>query len=177
MTNDSTNNADHTLRQRLLDVVTRIEQRATSKLVEEFTRLCPHPGGSDILFWPNHVGLCRDEEIATFKMTAEEIVDFALSWQPATVAMTVAERIGGIAVGYYQYKLTAPGYPPTTVATSTDIDFSTGEVVAVALKGVELPDGQIVDVNFRLKCFSCGMLLGICDAVPGTQLKLSDWLN
>ena len=164
-------------REELLELVRKIQKNATTKLVTEFSKLCPHPGGSDILFWPNHVGLCRDDEISTFTMTAEQIVDFALSWEPATIAMTVAERIGGLAVGYYQYKLTAPDFPPTAVATGTDIEFQAGETVAVALKGVELPDGSFVDVDFQRKCFSCGIILGICDASPGTQLELSDWLK
>jgi hypothetical protein len=34
-------------------------QEEYTKLVNEWDRLRPHPGGTDILFWPDQLGLCR----------------------------------------------------------------------------------------------------------------------
>ena len=64
-------------------------------MVERWAALCPHPAETDILFWPNELGLCRREEVNTFEMSPEEMVEYALNWEPRTVAMRVMERAGG----------------------------------------------------------------------------------
>ena len=55
------------LRDELLSIAYRItnpppnrSEDDDSELVGRWNELCPHPGGSDILFWPNAVGLCAD---------------------------------------------------------------------------------------------------------------------
>jgi hypothetical protein len=140
-------------------------------LVEEWDTLCPHPGGTDILFWPNELGLCRADELGTFEMSAEEMVDYALSWQPRVVAMQVTQRSGGESVGYYLYKLEAPGTPRTQVVTSLGTAYARGAVVAVALKGVRLSDGSRVETTFEFGPMSCGKILGVTDRAVGSCLS------
>lgn len=172
--------SDSDLRNTLLRVARELEDhdRPESEyeaLVDEWTDLCPHPGGTDILFWPNEVGLCTTEEIRSFEMSPEQMVDFAMSWEPRVVAMKIVERIGGNSVGFYSYTLEAPETPKTHVATALDVIYEKGLVLAVALKGVVFPDGSRVDVDFNLNAFSCGRILGVCCESPGTLLNLEDW--
>jgi hypothetical protein len=128
---------------------------------------CRHPLESDLIFHPNSVPeLPRDRE-----PTAEEIVDYDLSWEPRVVAMQVAQRSGGESVGYYIYKLQAPGTPPTQVVTSLDTVYEKGAVLAVALKGVRLEDGSVVETSFEFRAYSCGKLLGPTDQPVGSRIR------
>lgn len=145
-------------------------------LVEEWDALCPHPGGTDILFWPNELGLCKWDEVGSFKMSPEEMVDYALSWQPRVVAMAVTQRSGGDSVGYYSYEFEAAETPKTHVTTSLDVVYEKGAILAVALKGVQFPDGSLVEKNFDAGAYSCGRVLGACDESAGTILDLKAWL-
>jgi len=140
------------------------------ELAAEWDRLCPHPAGTDILFWPNEVGLCAVDELGTFEMSPEAMVDFAMSWEPQVVAMEVVERSGGESVGYYLYQLKAPQAPATQVATTLDTKVEKGKVVAVALKGVKLDDGTTVEPTFEHRVFSCGKMLGQTTEQVGTRL-------
>lgn len=46
------------------------------RLIELFEKNVPRPGASDLIFWPEHaIGESRD-------LTAEEVVDIALSYRP-----------------------------------------------------------------------------------------------
>jgi hypothetical protein len=141
-------------------------------LVHEWDELCPHPGGTDILFWPNELGLCKWDEVGTFEMSAEEKVDYALSWEPRVVAMKITRRTGGKSIGYYSYELEAPDTPKTHITTTLDVVYELGTVVAVALKGVRFPDGSRVEKTFDLGAYSCGRVLGVCDKPVGTVLDI-----
>jgi hypothetical protein len=141
-----------------------------SELVGRWNEICPHPGGSDILFWPNELGLCTGENISTFTMTNEEMVDFAINWQPRVVAMKVTQRDGSERTGYYWYHLEAPETPKTRVATPLSVVYQKGDVVAVALRGVRLMDGTRIKTEFSLKVFSCGRILGPTAEVCGTRI-------
>lgn len=144
--------------------------------VEEWDALCPHPGGTDILFWPNELGLCNWDEVGSFEMSPEELVDYALSWQPRVVAMEVTQRGGGEAIGYYSYKLEAPETPKTHITTSLDVVYGKGTILAVALKGLLFPDGTRVEKSFDLGAYSCGRVLGVCSESAGTILDLTESL-
>jgi hypothetical protein len=134
--------------------------------LELFLLHCRHPSGSDLIYWPNRVPeLPQDRE-----PTAEEIADVALGWQPRVVAMRISRRSGGESVGYYLYQLEAPNTPPTQVATYLGAAYEKAAVVAVALKGVRLDDGSVVDTTFAFGPMSCGKILGITDKSVGTQI-------
>jgi hypothetical protein len=135
--------------------------------LELFMVNCKHPAESDLIFRPEEVpGLPQDRE-----PTAEEVADRALSWEPRVVAMRVAERTGGKSVGYYLYRLEAPDTPSTQVATSLDTVYEKGAVVAVALKGVRLDDGSVVDTTYHFGAMSCGEILGATDKPVGSRIR------
>jgi len=165
------------LRDALLRIVRTLSDYAnfpteeeSDALVKEWAALCPHPGGTDIIFWPNELGLCPDDEVGRFEMSPEAMVDYALNWEPRTVAMQVSQRSGGASVGYYLYKLEAPGTPTTQVATSLATVYEKGAMVAVALKGVRLTDGSVVDTTFEFGVVSCGKIIGISDKLAGSRI-------
>lgn len=165
------------LRSAMVEVLRRLlgtegslpSEEEEAELLEEWVRLCPHPGGMNIIYWPNLVGLCSDAELGTFVMTPEEMADFAMDWEPRTVAMQITQRIGGSSVGCYQYRLEAPETPTTHVATGLDVQHEIGDVVQVALKGV-LVNGTRVLESFEHGAYSCGRILGYSDAELGTRL-------
>ena len=171
---------DSTLRQTLLRIAkvigteqqSRMSEEEVIELVEQWAQLCPHPGGTDILFWPNELGLCKWDEVGTFQMSPEAMVDYALSWEPRTVAMRVSQRTGGGSIGYYCYTLEAPDTPKTQVVTPLDTLYQPGDVLAVALKGVQLSDGTQVTTTYDLGAMSCGKILGPSEHPVGTQLKV-----
>ena len=142
-------------------------------LVEEWANLCPHPSGTDILFYPEKLSPRPSGEIGSDGMSPDDMVDFALAWEPQTLAMKVVERSGGASVGYYLYNLDAPGIPKTQVATSLDTLYEVGTVVVVALKGVRLADGTVVETCFDLGPLSCGRILGITAVPVGTRVPAS----
>jgi len=151
-----------------------LSEEESNALVVKWTALCPHPGGSDIIFWPNELGLCRAEELSTFHMTAEQMVDYAMSWQPRVVAMRVERRSGGGSTGYYLYKLKAPDTPATQIATPLNEKYDSGTTLAVALKGVRLSDGSFVEREFSHGVMSCGKILGAATEPVGTRLDSGD---
>lgn len=146
------------------------DEETADALVEEWARLCPHPGGTDILFWPNELGLCRDEEVGAFTMSPEEMVAYALAWEPRIVAMRIKHRLGGPRVGYYLYELEAPHTPKTQVAAPLDHAYAKDAIVAVALKGVQLADGSTVAESFEFGPASCGKILGFTDQEIGARV-------
>ncbi len=134
--------------------------------LELFLKNGKHPSASDLIYWPNLVPeLPQDRE-----PTAEEIADCAMNWEPRVVAMKVALRSGGNSVGYYLYKLEAPGIPETQVVAPLDIVYENGAIVAVALKGVRLDDGSLVDTTFEFGAMSCGKILGITHHSIGSRI-------
>jgi len=165
------------IRDELLQIVRSIsdkdnrpDEATYDVLIQKWNALCPHPGGTDIIFWPNELGLCRENEVGLFEMSPEEMVDFALNWVPRIVAMQIIQRSGGKSVGYYLYKLIAPDTPKTQVVTSIASMYENGAVVAVALKGVRLEDGSVVDTNFDFGAMLCGKILGITNDSIGSRI-------
>jgi hypothetical protein len=69
-------------REDLISLVRRImageanTEAEDDRLVELFEANVPRPGASDLIFWPEHANGQRRE------LTAEEIVDLALSYKP-----------------------------------------------------------------------------------------------
>lgn len=112
----------------------------------------------------------RSNACSSFEMTPEQMVDYVMAWQPLTVAMRVGQRSGGESVGYYLYRLTAPDTPATQVVTPLDEKYERGDTVAVALKGVRLPDGSVVGTEFTHGPMSCGRIVGVTDKPIGTRL-------
>jgi hypothetical protein len=135
--------------------------------LELFLANCRHPSGSDLLFWPDLVPELPQRR----EPTAQEIADCALGWEPRVVAMRIAQRSGGKSVGCYVYQLEAPGAPPTQVVTSLDTVYEREAVVAVALKGVRLEDGSVVDTTYEFGAMSCGKILGATDRPPGSRIS------
>jgi hypothetical protein len=132
-----------------------------------FELYCKHPGGTDLIFYPDAIlELSKDRE-----PTAEEIADCALNWEPRVVAMQIAQRSGGTHVPYYLYNLEAPGVPTTQVVTEVGARYEKGAVVAVALKGVRLDDGTVVTLTFEFGPFSCGKILGPTDLPVGSRIQ------
>jgi hypothetical protein len=158
------------LAKQIVDHSTRLTEEAHADLVDRWSELCPHPGQSDIIFWPNELGLCTAENISSFQMTPEEMVDFAMNWEPRVVAMQITQRSGSERVGYYIYTLEAPETPKTQVATSLQTEFRKGDIVAVALRGMRLKDGTRVTTEYPFKVHSCGRILDSTGEPAGTRI-------
>lgn len=165
------------LRLELLSLARQIVEPADSltedehgELVDRWCDLCPHPGGSDIIFWPNELGLCARNELSTFQMTPEAMAEFAMNWQPRVVAMRIAQRGGSERTGYFLYNLEAPDTPKTQVATPLSVEYQKGDVVAVALRGMMLKDGTRVNTEYPFKVHSCGRILGPTSEVVGGRI-------
>ena len=170
--------SDDERRAALLRIALRLEDAQSppgeedqEALVEEWDKLCPHPGGTDVLFWPNELGLCRADEVGTFHMSAQQMVDYAMNWEPRVVAMQVIQRSGGESVGYYLYKLSALDTPRTQVVTPLKSRYEQGAIVAVALKGVQLEDGTRVRTVYKYGAMSCGKIIGPTSEPAGTRVS------
>ena len=132
-----------------------------------FELYCKHPESSDLIYYPEAIPeLPRDRE-----PSAEEIADCALNWEPRVVAMRITQRSGGTHVPYYLYRLEAPATPTTQVVTPVDTRYEKGAVVEVALKGVLLDDGTVVEPTFSLGPYSCGKILGPTDQPVGSRIR------
>jgi hypothetical protein len=150
-------------------------EKEYDELVGAWDRLCPHPGGTNILFWPDQLGLCKSEDLSKFKMSAEEIVEYAMNWEPRIVAMHVIKkgtaRPSKRTKGYHIYNLGAPEVPNTQIVTSLDESYEEGATVAVALKGVQLDDVTVVEREFKFGGpTSIGKILGPTDKIAGTRI-------
>jgi hypothetical protein len=156
-------------RTEMAEIVSRVMACGDDRIffLELFLVNCKHPSGTDLIFWPNLFPELPQDRAPT----AQEIADCALSWEPHVVAMRVTQRSGGKWVGYYLYELEAPDTPPTQVVTSLDTAYEEGAVVAVALKGVRLDDGSVVDTTFGFGSRSCGKILGTTDKPVGSRLR------
>ncbi len=155
-------------REEMIEIVSRIIQGEDQDFyLYLFIKNCKHPGESGLIFGQHLIPeLPHDREA-----TAEEIADCAMNWEPRTVAMEVVERLGGESVGYLIYTLEAPQTPQTQVVTPLDVVYETGTVLAVALKGVELEDGSIVETTYELGAMSCGKILGVTDQPVGNRIE------
>ena len=166
---------DASLRQTLLHIARQLlepdlPESEFDSLTWEWTRLCPHPGGTDILFSPSELGLCQWHEVGSVVLAPEDFVDFALRWEPCAVSMKVTKRAGGHELGRYSYHLVAPNMPSIHAETTLSVIYNAGETLAVALKGLVLPDGSTVDSNR-------GRILGPCTEPLGTRVDPAGWFE
>lgn len=133
-------------------------------LVEQFVESIPHPGGCDLLFYPAQWGLSDG-------MTAEEIATAALNWKPRVIAMQIVEvgrhpcqddlfRCGVEVIGQCRTQIVSP------------VRYEAGDVVAVALSGVTLPDGEEIVHEFVKRVYSVGKTLGLTKESPGREIRL-----
>jgi hypothetical protein len=156
-------------REEMAEIVKRIRRikREREFYVALFCVNCKHPAGVNLIYWPSSVpDMPKDRAL-----TNEEVADIALSWEPRVVAMQIAERRGGGSVDYYIYTLTAPNTPSAQVVTGLNEKYDVGTVLAVALKGMRLRDGSIVQATYPYRVESCGKILGITGATLGSRLE------
>lgn len=171
---------DRQRRLELLEIATQFfdpggRVSGSQALANRWSELCPHPGETDLLFWPNLVGLCRDDELSSFQISPSELVEFAMNWEPRAVVMEMTQKIGGASIGYYTYTFEAPGTPETQVSVRPcDDRYELGDTLVVALKGLRLADGTVVAKHFRGGGYSCGELLGTTDQPVGTVIVVPD---
>jgi hypothetical protein len=147
-------------------VTTNSEGVSVEKLLELrelFGKSISHPAGTSLLSYPDHWGLSR-------QATPEEIVREAVSWRPRVLAMTVTE------VGRHVFRqdlfaimVEVKGKIHTQVISP--IKPNVGDVYAIALSGVRLPDGREVKHGFRDRMYSVGDLLGKTEKPEGTELS------
>jgi hypothetical protein len=134
------------------------------ELIDKFVSGIPHPGGTDLLFYPENWGLPPNP-------TSEEIVKAALSWKPRVLAMTVTtirrhpRRKDLFCVG-----VEVRGVILTQVITSIK-GLNVGDICAVALSGTRLCNGKIVVHGFIEGAYTAGEIVGLTKERPGVELS------
>lgn len=128
----------------------------------------PHPGGKDIVKYPQWSGLSRHA-------TPEEIAERVFSWRPRVMAMAVGEVLRAPGwKGHAALRLTAPGIEAVTqVGVPEPCPYQVGDVLAVALHGWTLSDGQQVRGHWVGPVYSDAVILERTAAPPGTDLSTS----
>jgi hypothetical protein len=133
-------------------------------LTDKFAGAIPHPGGTDLLHYPQNWGLPADP-------SPEEIVKEVLSWKPRVLSMTVTSihrhlsRSDLFCVG-----VEVEGKIRTQVVSS--LKPNVGDTCAVALSGTRLNRGKKVTHGFVDGAYTAGELLGLTSELPGVELPL-----
>jgi hypothetical protein len=164
--------AERELRQ-ILEKLLRPQQNMTEdesdQLIEKFLASIRHPAGTDLLFDPHHWGL-------PFDASAEMIVHEALSWKPRIVAMSVTyvrphpRRKDLFCIG-----VELPNRICTQVLSAKK--YGVGAICVVALSGVRLCSGKVIEHGFVDKAFTAGEVLDTTDKAPGTEFSATDFPN
>ena len=136
---------------------------------DRFLELCPHPGRTDLLFYPTYWGLGTNP-------SSEEIADAVVNWRPRILAMTI------VRVRRHRFR---PDLSCYVVEVGQEIHtqvvgakkYHVRDVCAVALSGVRLPDGKEIKHGFVDRAYSAGEILGLTDAPPGTELAVEGFPN
>jgi len=136
------------------------------RLLDQFEDMVPHPCATDLLFHPEDWGLGQDA-------TLNEVAELALSWTPRILAMDVVGWRGHPALNtLICYEVVASGQILSQVIDVRQ--YHLGDVVAVALSGVEMPCGRVVRHGFIQGAFTIGKIVGRYAGDAGTELHLSD---
>jgi Colicin immunity protein / pyocin immunity protein len=139
------------------------------QLIEEFVDSIPHPGGTDLIYYPENWGVPPDA-------SAEMIVTEALSWRPRIVAI----RVNYVRPHPRRKDLSCIGVElPNSICTqvlSTE-KYGVGDTCVVALSGVRLQSGKVIEHGFVNKVFTAGEILGTTDKAPGTEFSATDFPN
>lgn len=134
------------------------------KLVEEFIQSIPHPGGSDLLFYPSNWGVDEDA-------TAEEIASVALSWAPSPMVMEVFfTRRHPSNRAVYIYGVRIPDAVSTQVVSSGK--YEVGSICVVALSGACASGQRVVRHGFVDRVYSAGEILGLSRDPVGTEVAI-----
>ncbi len=146
----------------IMNVPEDADEGALSDRLERFIEAIPHPGGSDLLYYPQHWGLPLD-------LSAEGVVEAALSWVPRALVMEVAAvRAHPSDDGLRCYQVVVPGSLRTQIVAAPG--FSDGDAVVVALAGCRLLDGSSVRHSFVGHAFSAGLLLEGSELPPDSDV-------
>ena len=130
---------------------------------ERFAEEIPHPGGEDLLNYPEHWGLPKNP-------SPEEIVDAALSWVPRALTMRIASvREHPSEESLRCYEVEIQGLILTQVVSGHE--FRENQTVVVALSGCELLEGGKVEHLFVGEAFSAGQILGLTGLPPGEDVS------
>ncbi len=133
------------------------------RLADVFEASISHPGGNALLYYPDDWGLPPDA-------SPEQIVKEALSWRPQILAMRVSYvRPHPWRHGTYCIGVEIEGRMKTQIVSQTK--FNVGDVCAVALSGIKLPDGRVITHGFIDRAYSAGEILGLTDKEPGVELN------
>ncbi|WDI42600.1 bacteriocin immunity protein [Bremerella sp. P1] len=146
----------------ILDPDENTSSEDIDRLLEEFISSIKHPGGSDLIYYPENWGLnsCA---------SAEDIANEAMSWAPRVVSMKVSyARPHPNRDDLICYGVEIEGHIQTQVVSS--LTLKPRENCAVALSGVRLPDGSTVQHVFVDQAFSAGVILGRTGQPVGMEL-------
>ena len=131
-------------------------------MIDRFVGSIPHPGGTDLIYYPENWGLPSD-------LSPEGVVQAALGWKPRTLVMKVNQvRLHPRESGLRCYSVVVDGVVRTQVVAKSGID--EGAAVVVALSGCTLLDGTEVLHSFVGRAFSAGQLLGVTELPVGSDL-------
>jgi Colicin immunity protein / pyocin immunity protein len=137
------------------------------QLMDRFVALIRHPAGTDLIYYPQQWGVPANA-------SAEEIVNEALSWRPRIVAI----RVSYVRPHPRRKDLSCVGVElPNGICTQvlSKNNFRVGDTCVVALSGVRLHRGKVIEHGFVDRIFTAGEILGATDRTPGTEFSASDF--
>ena len=135
------------------------------QLTDVFQDEISHPGGTDLLYYPDSWGLSANP-------SPQEIVKEALCWKPRVIAMAVTYvRRHPNRDDLFCYGVEVKGKIRTQVVSP--LKLNVGDICAVALSGIVLSSGHRVRHGFVDRAYSAGEILGVTDEPPGVELPVS----
>jgi len=121
---------------RIIDPPDDMDESEHGELLGQFESSIPHPGGTDLLYYPQHWGLTGD-------VSPEDVVDAALSWVPRALVMRVRRVRPHLDDRKLRcYEVVVEGVMQTQVVAAAGVE--EGAAVVVALSGCRLRDGTMV---------------------------------
>lgn len=132
------------------------------QMQDEFIDSIPHPGGSDLIFYPTNWGLAS-------LASPEEIARAALSWRPRVIVVTISYvRPHPSRSDLTCYGIEVEHELQTQVVSP--LSFEVGDRCVVALSGVNLADGTVVKHEFVDGVFSSGVIISPSSELSGTEI-------
>jgi Colicin immunity protein / pyocin immunity protein len=148
--------------ERICDENDELDEDEVDVLSAKFADSIAHPAGTDLIFYPKNWGL-RDDP------TPAEIVNAATSWQPRIICVRVVQKTRHPREAeLFCYEIEVPQFLRTQVVSSESLE--KGDKCIVALSGVKLPDGKLVQHGLIDKVFTVGKLISKTDLDVGSVI-------
>ncbi len=155
--------------EKLVSPPSHMTDRELEQSIETFVASISHPAGTDLIYYPEQWGLPADP-------SAEMIVNEALSWRPRIVAIRVRDvRPHPRRKDLFCIVVELPNSVRSQVVSTKE--FQIGDICIVALSGVRLQSGKMIEHGFVDKAYTAGEILGTTDKAPGTEFSAADFPN